>query len=252
MFAEPLILDVRDLHKSFPAPNGELRVLVGLDFRPVRGRLTAIMGASGAGKSTLLHILGTLDRLTSGTVLFEGRDVFRLPARELARFRNRSIGFVYQFHHLMPEFDALENVMLPGLMAGRPRYELEKEGLELLAAVGLEDRRGHRPSELSGGEQQRVAVARALVNGPALLLADEPSGNLDRENSEGLQDLLVRLVRERGQTAVVATHDERMAARADDVYRLEGGKLHPVRQLADNGSRADNREDQPPPGGMQP
>jgi lipoprotein-releasing system ATP-binding protein len=185
----------------------------------------AIVGASGAGKSTLLHILGTLDRPTAGTVHFGGEDVFRLPPAELARFRNRSVGFVFQFHHLVPELTALENVMLPGWMAGREGYELQEAARELLDAVGVGGRAEHRPTELSGGEQQRVAVARALVNEPLLLLADEPTGNLDIPTGEALHDLLERLVRERGQTTVVATHNPRLAERANAVYRMADGGL---------------------------
>ncbi len=201
-------------------------MLSGLSFRPPRGALTAIVGASGSGKSTLLHVLGTLDRPSGGRVLYNGRDVFGLSSGEVARFRNRSIGFVFQFHHLLPEFTALENVMMPGLMAGRARYDVQREALVLLERVGLVERREHRPGELSGGEQQRVAVARALINRPEVLLADEPSGNLDRANSLELQSLLEDLVRELGQSTVVATHDERLAGRAREVYRLEGGRLH--------------------------
>jgi lipoprotein-releasing system ATP-binding protein len=225
--APPALLDVRGLGKVYPSPGGDLTVLEDLDFRPRPRTLTAIVGASGSGKSTLLHVLGTLDRPTSGSVAFEGRNVFALASGERARFRNRSIGFVFQFHHLLPEFTALENVMMPGLIAGRKRYEVASEAAKLLASVGLAGRSDHRPGELSGGEQQRVAVARALINRPVLLLADEPSGNLDRANSEELHALLARLVHELGQTTLVATHDERLAARADEVYRLEGGKLHP-------------------------
>jgi len=221
-------LEVRGLGKVYPSPGGELTVLENLDFRPRPRTLTAIVGASGSGKSTLLHVLGTLDRPTAGTVTFGGRNVFALSSGERARFRNRSIGFVFQFHHLLPEFTALENVMMPGLIAGRKRYEVASEAVKLLESVGLADRAAHRPGELSGGEQQRVAVARALINRPVLLLADEPSGNLDRTNSEDLHALLARLVHERGQSTLVATHDERLAARADEVYRLEGGRLQPV------------------------
>jgi lipoprotein-releasing system ATP-binding protein len=240
------ILEVQGLRKVFASPAGELCVLEGVDFRPERSRMTAIVGASGAGKSTLLHILGTLERMSAGSIRFEGREIFELPARDLARFRNRSIGFIFQFHHLLPEFDALENVIMPGLMAGKPRATLEEKGSNLLTEVGLKDRIQHRPGELSGGEQQRVAVARALINDPVLLLADEPSGNLDRATSEELHGLLARLVRDRGQTTLVATHDERLAARADAVYRLEERRLHPVRTLADNGERADNGRDPGP------
>jgi lipoprotein-releasing system ATP-binding protein len=206
-------------------PGKDLTVLQDLNFRPGKGRLTAIVGASGVGKSTLLHILGTLDRPTGGTVASGGRDLFALSSSALARFRNRSIGFVFQFHHLLPEFTALENVMMPGLVGHRRRSEVEPRAVNLLKTVGLEERMTHRPAELSGGEQQRVAVARALFNEPLVLLADEPSGNLDRASSEDLHALLELLVREHGQTTVVATHDERLAVRADEVYRLERGKL---------------------------
>jgi lipoprotein-releasing system ATP-binding protein len=228
------VLEADALTKSYDAPGGALTVLNNLSLALRRGSITAIVGASGAGKSTLLHVLGTLDRPSQGKVLYQGRDLFRLPPKEVARFRNRSVGFVFQFHHLLPEFSALENVMMPGLVARRPRAELEAQAANLLARVGLAERKDHRPAELSGGEQQRVAVARALVNEPLVLLADEPSGNLDRASSELLHDLLEALVREKGQTTLVATHDERLAVRADEVYRLEGGTLHLVRSVADN------------------
>ena len=223
------VIEVANLAKVYSSPGGDLTVLDALDFTPRGGALTAITGASGSGKSTLLHVLGTLDRPTRGSVHFGGKDVFALTSRELAKFRNRSIGFVFQFHHLLPEFDALENVMMPGLIAGRSRADAQAQAAKLLALVGLAARKEHRPGELSGGEQQRVAVARALMNEPIVLLADEPSGNLDRTNSDELQELLERLVRERGQTAIVATHDDRLAGRADEVYRLEGGRLHPAK-----------------------
>jgi lipoprotein-releasing system ATP-binding protein len=232
--ASPVVLQAEDLTKSYAAPGGSLTVLQNLSLTLKRGFITAVVGASGAGKSTLLHVLGTLDRPTQGIVRYEGRDLFRLPPKEVARFRNRSVGFVFQFHHLLPEFTALENVMMPGLVARRPRAELEAQAANLLARVGLAERKDHRPAELSGGEQQRVAVARALINDPLVLLADEPSGNLDRASSELLHDLLEALVREKGQTTLVATHDERLAVRADEVYRLEGGTLHFVRSSADN------------------
>jgi lipoprotein-releasing system ATP-binding protein len=236
---EKASLEAVDLVKIYSMPGAELTVLSGLDFRPRRGNLTAVVGASGTGKSTLLHILGTLDRPTRGEVRYEGKNLFALSSRALARHRNRLIGFVFQFHHLLPEFTALENVMMPGLVAHRSREEVEARGINLLEAVGLRNRAQHRPGELSGGEQQRVAVARALFNEPLLLLADEPSGNLDRESSEELHRLLRRLVRETGQTTVVATHDDRLAAEADEVYRLSEGKLHPLRVLADNGRGAE-------------
>jgi lipoprotein-releasing system ATP-binding protein len=238
MLSEKIALEAQGLWKVYSMPRGDLTVLADLEFRPRSGLITAIVGASGVGKSTLLHILGTLDRPTRGVVRFEGEDLFQRSSRELARFRNRSIGFVFQFHYLLPEFNALENVMMPGLIARRRRYDVETQARNLLETVGIEDRAEHRPAELSGGEQQRVAVARALINEPAMLLADEPSGNLDRTSSQELHGLLGRLVRDHGQTTVVATHDERLAARADEVYRLEGGKLHLLRAHADKGKGA--------------
>jgi len=219
-------LGAEDLWKVFPTPGGELTVLAGVRFAPAPGQVTAVMGASGAGKSTLLHVLGTLDRPTRGKVLYDGEDIFRWNDTRLARFRNRSIGFIFQFHHLMPEFSALENVMMPGLIARRPKEDVGREALDLLGRVGLMDRRDHRPTQLSGGEQQRVAVARALINRPVLVLADEPSGNLDRVASSSLQDLIFTLSREQGHTFVIVTHDERLAARSDRVVMLEDGQLH--------------------------
>ena len=217
-----------DLWKVFATPGGSLEILKGVTVSPAEGQVTAIVGASGAGKSTLLHILGTLDRPTRGQVLFDGQDVFRWDDTRLARFRNRAVGFVFQFHHLLAEFSALENVMLPGLIAGRPEGQTRREARDLLARVGLVDRESHRPGQLSGGEQQRVAVARALVNQPRLVLADEPSGNLDRQSSETLKDLIFSLARTEGETFVIVTHDERLAARADQVLLLDDGRLNPV------------------------
>ena len=214
------------LWKVFPTPGGELEVLRGIEFAPEPGKVTAVVGASGAGKSTLLHVMGTLDRPTRGEIRYDGEEIFRWNDTRLARFRNRSIGFIFQFHHLMPEFSALENVMMPGLIARRPVEEVRRDALELLARVGLTDRREHRPGQLSGGEQQRVAVARALVNRPVLVLADEPSGNLDRVSSGSLQDLLFTLARDQGETFVVVTHDDRLAARADRVMVLDDGRIH--------------------------
>jgi lipoprotein-releasing system ATP-binding protein len=242
---DALVLEAIDLGKCYPTPRGELVVLRGLSLGLRRGSLTAIVGASGVGKSTLLHVLGTLDRPTAGRVLYEGRDLFRLPAREVAGIRNRSVGFVFQFHHLLPEFTALENVMMPGLISRRGIDGVYAQAAGLLARVGLAERGDHRPAELSGGEQQRVAVARALMNQPLVLLADEPSGNLDRTSADALHELLLELVRETGQTTLVATHDERLAVRADEVYRLESGTLHLVRGSADNrpgGTPEDARE----------
>lgn len=189
----------------------------------------SVVGASGVGKSTLLHLLGALDRATAGEVLIDERAVSRLDDGELALARNRRIGFVFQFHHLLPDFTALENVMLPRMVAGARREEAEDAARALLNEVGLGERLHHRPGELSGGEQQRVAVARALVNEPAVVLADEPSGNLDRETGRRLHDLLWRLRDARSQTFVIATHDPEIAARADRVLVLAEGVLSPAR-----------------------
>jgi lipoprotein-releasing system ATP-binding protein len=188
----------------------------------------AILGASGSGKSTLLHVAGGLDRPDAGRVRVGGEDLTAMGAEAVARFRAARLGFVFQFHHLLPEFTALENVMMPGLLARRPEGQVRERAAEVLRLVGLTERLDHRPSQLSGGEQQRVAVARAMVNRPELLLADEPSGNLDRDNAARLHDLLVSLSAEHGQTVVVATHNERLASLASGVLVLEGGRVRPA------------------------
>jgi lipoprotein-releasing system ATP-binding protein len=224
------VLAAHDLRKVFQTPGGRLEVLKGVSFSPAAGRVTAIVGPSGAGKSTLLHILGTLDRPTSGQVIFGVDDVFQWNDARLARFRSAAVGFVFQFHHLLAEFSALENVMLPGLIAGRPEGDVRSDARDLLDRVGLVDREGHRPGQLSGGEQQRVAVARALINRPRIVLADEPSGNLDRQSSEALKDLIFSLSRNEGETFVIVTHDERLASRADQVMLLDDGVLTELRQ----------------------
>jgi len=196
-----------------------------VDLEVSRGTILAIIGASGAGKSTLLNILGTLDHADSGTVEISGRRVDHLNGRELARVRATRLGFVFQFHHLLPEFNAEENVMMPLLIAGADSTSARRRAREALQAVGLAERWLHRPAELSGGEAQRVAVARALAPAPELVLADEPSGNLDQHSAGGLHDLLANLAREQGQTFVVVTHNDRLAARADRVMLLEAGRL---------------------------
>ncbi|NOZ55346.1 MAG: ABC transporter ATP-binding protein [Calditrichaeota bacterium] len=202
-----------------------LHVLKGIDLDIRRGEIVAIVGPSGVGKSTLLHILGALDRPTAGTVSVDGVDVFSMDNGQLAAFRNRTAGFVFQFHHLLPEFTALENVMMPALIAGVDRKRAEKRALQLLEQVGLSDRAGHRPNELSGGEQQRVAVARALTNSPKLLLADEPSGNLDAQASKHLHELLWDLVRKEGRTLIIVTHNLDLAKTADRVIELWDGRI---------------------------
>jgi lipoprotein-releasing system ATP-binding protein len=230
--SEPAVAEVRDLHRSFADVEGdgqhEIHVLRGVDLSIRSGQTVSIVGPSGAGKSTLLHLLGGLDRPTSGTVLLGGRDLDRLADEEVAGLRNRHVGFVFQFHHLLRDFSALENVMMPQRIGGVPDATARDRARSLLEQVGLGDRAGHRPRELSGGEQQRVAVARALVNEPPLLLADEPSGNLDIDTSERLHDLLFDLVEEHGSALVVVTHNRRLAGRATRRLRLAGGALRPV------------------------
>ncbi len=219
------MIQVRDLHKSFPMGGRDIKVLRGIRLDVARGQLISIVGASGAGKSTLLHIIDTIERPTSGTVLFEGQDLFRLSEPELATFRNRRIGFVFQFHHLLPEFTALENACMPALIQNRPRAEMDAEGAALLKEVGLGERLHHKPGELSGGEQQRVAVARALMQRPDLVLADEPTGNLDTHTGEALFALLRELNRARGTTFVIVTHNEKLSAQADRIIHMEDGTI---------------------------
>ena len=219
------ILEVRGLCKTYEIGKNRVEVLSGINLKLETATTTALVGASGAGKSTLLHVLGALDRPTSGTVCFNGDDIFRKNDRELAFFRNKSIGFVFQFHHLLSEFTALENVMMPALISRVPRGEARSMAEELLSDVGLEQRLSHRPGELSGGEQQRVAIARALVMSPALLLADEPTGNLDMKTSDGVHAVLADLQQKKGLTLVVVTHNERLAAAMGRTVRLVDGRL---------------------------
>ncbi len=219
------LLEVSDLYKSFTTKAGKIDVLKGINLRVAPGETIALVGASGAGKSTLLHLLGTLDRPTAGKVLFGNEDVFEMGERALAQFRNRSIGFVFQFHHLLPEFSALENAMIPLLISGTKRVEAEQAAAALLGDVGLGHRLSHKPGELSGGEQQRVAIARALVTSPRLLLADEPTGNLDTKTSDEVHDLLDNIHRQKGITLIIVTHNERMAARMGRIVRLADGRI---------------------------
>jgi lipoprotein-releasing system ATP-binding protein len=220
------LLKVTDLHKDYPTgPGAWLQVLKGIDFQLQEGEIAAVIGPSGVGKSTLLHLIGALDRPTRGGVEIDGENIFSFDNAKLAWFRNHTIGFVFQFHHLLPEFSALENVILPGLIAGEKKEVLLDRGSELLKQVGLEQRAQHRPRELSGGEQQRVAVARALINRPRMILADEPSGNLDLRSAEALHDLLWQLSRERRQTLIVVTHNQELAGRSDRIIDLWDGKI---------------------------
>jgi lipoprotein-releasing system ATP-binding protein len=219
------VLVARGLEKAYETARGRLEVLKGLDLEVKGGTIVAIIGASGSGKSTLLNILGTLDRADAGMVEIRGWRVDPLRDDELASFRARRLGFVFQFHHLLPEFSAEENVMLPLLIAGEGHAPARERAQAALADVGLAERWDHHPAQLSGGEAQRVAVARALVAGPELVLADEPSGNLDQRSAAQLHELIASLARERRQTFVVVTHNDRLAAIADRVLTLEGGRL---------------------------
>lgn len=217
-----------ELRKTYQTGPVELSVLESIDITVEAGEIIAIIGASGVGKSTLLNLMGGLDRPTSGTVLFEDQDIFELTDRKLAKFRNQELGFVFQFHHLLPEFSAVENVMMPVLIAGRTKAEAQELASELLKNVGLEGREQHKPSQLSGGEQQRVAVARALVNSPKLVLADEPTGNLDRKTSEEIHDLLWELNERMNQTFIIATHNEKLAKRSNRIIMLADGRAEEV------------------------
>ena len=210
-----------DIHKSF----GTLEVLKGVSLDVAQGEVVSIVGASGAGKTTLLQIIGTLSRPDGGRVEIDGRDVSALGDRALSQFRNERIGFVFQFHHLLAEFTACENVCIPGLIGRRPRADVERRAAELLDMMGLAARRDHKPGQLSGGEQQRVAIARALVNSPAVLLADEPSGNLDSHNRDEIHRLFFDLRERLGQTVVIVTHDENLAAMADRKITMSDGLI---------------------------
>jgi len=217
-----IMLEAKGLYKSY----GQLQVLKGIDLRIDKGEIVAIVGASGAGKSTLLHILGTLDTPDAGSVIINGQRVFEQSARSIAAFRNKSIGSVFQFHNLLPECSAREHVMIPGLIGGRPEAEIRTKATDLLAMLGLSQRLDHKPSEMSGGEQQRTAVARALINAPSLLLADEPSGNLDSKNALELHQLFFELRDKMGQTFVIVTHNEELARMADRRMEIKDGVVH--------------------------
>lgn len=219
------LVQVRDLRKSFSHMGRTLDVLRGIDLDLDAGEIAAIVGPSGAGKSTLLHCIGTLDAQTSGTIHLDGEDIGKLSSAKLASLRNRTIGFVFQFHHLLPEFTALENVMMPGLIQGRSRRELEGKARGLLEEVGLSARLLHRPGELSGGEQQRVALARALVLEPKLLLADEPTGNLDSATSGAIHELFFEVNRTKGTTIVVVTHNLSFAEQMPRVVKMRDGLI---------------------------
>ena len=213
------MIQAKGIEKAF----GSLKVLKGIDFSAEKSEVVSIMGASGAGKSTLLQILGTLSTPDAGSLVIDGIDVLQLKGKSMAEFRNRKIGFVFQFHHLLPEFTALENVMIPAFIAGRPKAEAEAAAKELLTDLGLGERFTHKPSELSGGEQQRVAIARALINNPSVLFADEPSGNLDSKTKEELHRLFFSLRDKYGQTIIIVTHDPDLAKMCDrSLYMVDG------------------------------
>lgn len=213
------MIQAKGIEKSF----GALKVLKGIDFRADKAEVVSIMGASGAGKSTLLQILGTLSTPESGSLVIDGTDVLKLSGKSLAEFRNRKLGFVFQFHHLLPEFTALENVMIPAFIAGRSRKDAEGAARKLLNEMGLGERLSHKPSQLSGGEQQRVAIARALINNPAVIFADEPSGNLDSRTKEEIHRLFFDLRDKYGQTVVIVTHDPDLAAMCDRSLFMRDG-----------------------------
>lgn len=222
------ILRATGIYKEYPENNGSgpITVLNGVDISIQASSVSTIIGSSGSGKSTLLHILGGLDRPTKGTVLFDGTDLNAMNENQLANFRNKKVGFVFQFHHLLPEFTALENVFMPGMISGMSKDELEENASALLNKLGLGNRIEHRPSQLSGGEQQRVAVARALMNNPDVIMADEPTGNLDDRNTGIMLDILFNLKDEENLSIVLVTHDFKIADRSDFVHELNDGKLH--------------------------
>lgn len=215
------MIRIENLTKKF----GELEVLKGVSLTVNKGEVISIVGPSGAGKTTLLQLIGTLDKPTSGKILFNGEDTGKMSSNKLATFRNRHIGFVFQFHQLLPEFTALENIIIPALIAGRKRKEAEAEAMELLGLMNLTERAGHKPSEMSGGENQRVAVARALINHPDVILADEPSGSLDSHNKEELHRLFFDLRDKLGQTFIIVTHDDRLASYTDRTIRMVDGMI---------------------------
>ena len=220
------MIKIRNLQKTFIKDGHRIEVLKGLDFEIAEGQSLAVVGVSGAGKSTLIHIIGTLDHPTSGAVLFDGVDVFTWPEKRLAAFRNRKIGFVFQFHNLLPEFTALENAMMPALIQRMPKHESKRRAETILGEVGLSDRMTHKPGELSGGEQQRVALARALILEPEILLADEPTGNLDTETGKRIEEMLISLNQTKRITLIVVTHNPLLADRMSHHIGLRDGRMY--------------------------
>lgn len=229
MDTQKTVLEAKDLYKSFPGgpDQDELKVLEGMDLEVKEASITSIIGSSGSGKSTLLHILGGLDRADKGEVYWDGKNISEYKTDDLADFRNKYIGFVFQFHHLLPEFTALENVSMPALIAGTPTKQANERAKELLDNFGIGDRKSHRPTQLSGGEQQRVSMARALMNNPRIILADEPTGNLDQKNTNIILDLLFELREAMGVSVLLITHEKEIAGRSDRILELEQGVLKP-------------------------
>lgn len=224
------VLQCTDIHKEFPSEsgNGDLKILQGVDLQVSKADIISIVGSSGSGKSTLLHILGGLDQPTSGNVFWHGKSIYQFKKDQLADLRNRNVGFVFQFHHLLPEFTAMENVMMPALIQDAPFAQAEKRAKELLDRFGMSERLNHRPSQLSGGEQQRVSMARALTNNPSIILADEPTGNLDEKNTESILSLLFQLREMEEVSIVLITHEKEIASRCDTVYSLHNGTLDKI------------------------
>ncbi len=222
------ILIATEIYKNYQNGPEVINVLKGINLEVSQGEVVIIIGPSGVGKSTLLHVLGSLDKPSGGEVQINGQNVFELDDQKLARFRNENIGFVFQFHHLLPEFTALENVMLPGMMYNKDIERVKSDALKLLGEVGLDNRLNHKPGQLSGGERQRVAVARALINNPKLVLADEPTGNLDKNNSESLYQLILNFNKKFNQTFIIVTHNELMAVQASRMIELEDGMVKKI------------------------
>lgn len=222
---EEVLIKVESVSKSFKKGKGQVDVLKGIDLSIFRGEMVALKGPSGAGKSTLMHILGGLERPSHGKIFFETRDIYSMDDNSLSGFRNKEIGFVFQFHHLLPEFSSLENVIMPALVGREPHKKANEKALEILDKVGLSHRLTHKPGELSGGEQQRVAIARALMMGPKVLLADEPTGNLDSKTGDEIFSMLAELNREMGITCIIVTHNESLAARLDRQFVVQDGRL---------------------------
>lgn len=222
-----MILKATNIYKSYVCDETKVDVLKGLNLEVEKGEILAIVGASGIGKSTLLNLLGTLDKPDKGEIRFEGKNISQSNGRKLAKFRNESIGFIFQFHHLLPEFSACENVLLPGLIARKEKKGLQKEAKLLLEEIGLGERKNHRPTQLSCGEAQRVAIVRALINAPLLVLADEPTGNLDSHTANEVYNLMQKLIKQRNHTLVMVTHNEELAKRGDRIVRLVDGNIIP-------------------------